>query len=118
MPEDKLPPHSIEAEMCLIASMMLDKDIVDEVVQIVDRNSFSQASHQILFDAIIRLRQENKLIDPMTVREELERRQLLDEIGGMEYLARIICSVPSAAQGPHYASIVREKALACKAQGG
>jgi replicative DNA helicase len=52
---DKLPPHSIEAEMCLIASMMLDKEVVGNVVQIVDRDAFYQAYHQILFDLLLKL---------------------------------------------------------------
>jgi len=118
MPEDKLPPHSIEAEMCVIASMMLDRDIVDDVIRIVNRESFFLASHRIVFDTMIKLRDENQPFDPIAVRDELARRQLLDEIGGMEYLAQIISSVPSAAHGAHYASIVREKALVRKAQGG
>jgi len=62
---DRLPPHSIEAEMCLIASMMLDKDVVDEVVQLVNRDSFFQADHQILFDAMIDLRQHGREIDAL-----------------------------------------------------
>jgi len=108
---DRLPPHSIEAEMCLIASMMLDKDVVDQVVQIVNRDSFFQADHQILFDIMVELRQQSREIDALIVREELAKRQLLDDIGGIEYLAQIINCVPSAAHGAHYASIVREKAL-------
>src|SRR5256714_6573568 len=108
---DRLPPHSIEAEMCLIASMLLDKEMVGQVVQIVTRDAFFQADHQIIFDIIVRLYEQNKPIDAMIVREELHKRQLLDEVGGHAYLAQIITSVPSAAHGAHYASIVREKAL-------
>ena len=52
---DRLPPHSIEAEMCLVASMMLDKDMVGQVVQIVDRDTFYQADHQVLFDILVKL---------------------------------------------------------------
>ena len=52
---DKLPPHAIEAEKCLIASMMLDKEVVGNVVQIVDRDAFYQADHQILFDILLKL---------------------------------------------------------------
>src|SRR5690348_10920150 len=108
---ERLPPHSIESEMCLIASMMLDKEMIGQVVQIVDRESFFQADHQILFDLLIKLYEQNRPIDAIILREELVKRQLLDEIGGVAYLAQIIGSVPSAAHGAHYASIVREKAL-------
>src|ERR1700709_730674 len=103
---DRLPPHSVEAEMCLIASMMLDKDMVGQVGQIIDRDGFFQADHQILYDIIVKLYEQNKAIDPLIIREELAKRQLLDEVGGVQYLAAIISSVPSAAHGTHYAGIV------------
>ncbi|MGB7157929.1 MAG: replicative DNA helicase [Tepidisphaeraceae bacterium] len=108
---DRLPPHSIEAEMCLIASMMLDKEMVGQVVQIVDRDAFYQADHQIIYDVLVKLYEQNRPIDAVILREELLKRQLLDEVGGSAYLAAILNSVPSAAHGAHYAGIVREKAL-------
>src|SRR5438874_7139977 len=108
---DKLPPHSTDGERCLLASMMLDKDMIGQVVQIVDREAFFQADHQIIFDVLVKLYEQNRPIDAVILREELIKRQLLDEIGGMSYLAAILNSVPSAAHGAHYAGIVREKAL-------
>jgi DnaB helicase-like protein len=57
---DKLPPHSIEAEMCLLASMMLDKEVVGNVVRIVDRDAFYQADHQILYDILLKLYEQNR----------------------------------------------------------
>src|SRR4051794_32126772 len=108
---DKLPPHALEAERCLLASMMLDKEMIGQVVQIVDREAFFQADHQIIFDVLLKLYEQNRPVDAVILREELIKRQLLDEIGGREYLAAILGTVPSAAHGAHYASIVREKAL-------
>src|SRR5688572_21439214 len=108
---DKLPPHALDAEMCLLASMMLDKEMIGNVVQIVDREAFFQADHQIIFDVLLKLYEHNRPIDAVIVREELIKRQLLEEIGGVQYLAQILSTVPSAAHGAHYAGIVREKAL-------
>ena len=108
---DRLPPHSIEAEMCLLASMMLDKEVVGEVVQIVTGESFYQADHQIIFDVLTGLYEQNRPIDAVILREELGKRQVLEEIGGTAYLGQILSAVPSAAHGAHYASIVKEKAL-------
>jgi replicative DNA helicase len=108
---DKLPPHAIEAEMCLLASMMLDKEMIGNVVQIVDREAFFQADHQIIFDVLVKMYEQNRPVDAIILREELIKRQLLDEIGGVQYLAQILNSVPSSAHGAHYAGIVREKAL-------
>ena len=77
---ERLPPHSVEAEMCLLASMMLDvsKDAVGQIVQIVDEESFFQADHAILFKALKKLYESNRPIDAMIVREELIKHHLLD----------------------------------------
>src|SRR5690606_2770601 len=108
---DRMPPHSIDAEMCLLASMTLDRDIVGEVVQRVERDSFYLADHQIIFEALVDLWQANRPIDAVILRDELSKRQLLEEVGGTPYIAELLGSVPSAAHAMHYANIVREKAL-------
>jgi replicative DNA helicase len=108
---DRLPPQAVEAEMCLIGSMMLDKEVVGQVVQIVDREAFYQADHQVLFDILVKLYEQNRSIDAIIVREELAKRQLLEEVGGTAYLAQILSAVPSSAHAAHYAGIVREKSL-------
>lgn len=96
---DRLPPHSIEAEMCVLASMMLDKDIVGQSVQLIDRDSFYQADHQIIFDVLVKLYEMNRPIDSVILVEELLKRQLLEEVGGTGYIAQILNSVPSSAHG-------------------
>src|SRR5258705_10781014 len=109
---ERLPPHSVEEEMCLLASMMLDvsKDAVGQIVQIVDEESFFQADHSILFKVLKNLYDKNRPIDAMIVREELIKGQLLEEIGGIEYLAAILSAVPNAGEGSHYAGVARGKA--------
>ena len=91
-PFDRLPPHSIDAEMCLLASMTLDRDIVGEVVQRVERESFYLADHQIIFEALVHLWQGNRPIDAVILRDELAKRQLLEEIGGTAYIAELLGS--------------------------
>ena len=108
---DRLPPHSIEAEMCVLASMMLDREIIGQSIQLIDRESFYQADHQIIFDVLLKLYELNRPIDSVILFEELVKRQLLEEVGGTEYIAQILNCVPSAAHGMHYAGIVREKAM-------
>ena len=110
-PFDRLPPHSLDAEMCLLASMTLDREIIGEVVQRIDRESFYLADHQIIFEALVDLWTAGRPIDAVILREELAKRQLLEEIGGTVYIAELLGSVPSAAHALHYAHIVREKAL-------
>jgi replicative DNA helicase len=110
---DRLPPHSIEAEMCVLASIMLDerKEVLSELISQINRDSFFQADHQIIFDVLLKLYEQNRPIDAVILYEELGKRQLLDEVGGEAYLGKILNTVPSAAHGHHYAGIVREKAL-------
>ena len=108
---DRLPPHSLEAEMCLLASMMLEKDVVGQAVQIIDREAFFQADHQVVYDVLVKLYEQNRPIDAVILCDELNKRQLLEEIGGQAYIGQILNTVPSAAHGEHYARIVREKAL-------
>ncbi len=73
---DRLPPHSVEAEMCLLASMMLDKEMIGQVVQIVDRDAFYQADHQIIYDILVKLYEQNRPCDAIILREELIKRGL------------------------------------------
>ncbi len=108
---DRLPPHSIEAEMCLLASMMLEKECIGQAVQLIDCEAFFQADHQIIFDVLLKLYESNRPIDAIITCEELSKRQVLDEVGGAAYIGAILNKVPSAAHGEHYAGIVREKAL-------
>ncbi|HZL34210.1 MAG TPA: DnaB-like helicase N-terminal domain-containing protein [Tepidisphaeraceae bacterium] len=106
---DKLPPHSIEAEQCLVGSMMLNASCIPSVRAIVTPDSFFQADHQIIFQSVMRLHDEGSPIDATLVRDDLRSRALHDEVGGDEYLAVILNKVPSAAHAIHYARIVADK---------
>lgn len=106
---DRLPPCNIDAEHATLASMMLDPDVRSEILLIVNRDSFYQPDHQIIFDAIFALHE--KAVDVLLVKEELRRLKLLEEIGGVHYLGQILNTVPSASHGVHYAKIVRDKYL-------
>src|SRR5437870_3572804 len=92
---DRLPPHSLDAEMCLLASMMLDQEMVRDGVPVGGAGRVFQADHQIIYDVLVKLYEQNRPIDAVILREELGRRQLLEEIGGSAYLAQILSAVPS-----------------------
>lgn len=112
---DILPPHSIDAERCVLASMMIidspsqRKLAFAKVQELIDRESFFLADHQIIFDVLIQLNDHNRPIDAVIIGDELTKRQLLAEVGGVQYLATILDSVPSASHLHHYAGIVAEK---------
>jgi replicative DNA helicase len=104
-------PNSPEAEICLLASMMLDKGVRTECLSMICRDDFFSTDYQIIFDVMASLAQREKPIDAVIVFEELVKRQLLEEIGGKGVIAQILGAVPSSAHGTHYAGIVKEKSV-------
>src|SRR3954469_6238529 len=102
---DRIPPHDLEAERCVIGSMMLagnEHTIVDDVRELLRPECFYQADHGVLFNVMTRLRSDDKPIDAVIVRAELAQAGLLGEVGGVAHLAQILNSVPSAAHAAHY----------------
>jgi replicative DNA helicase len=108
---DRLPPHSIEAEMSTLASMMLAGEcvMVDEILASTPDEAYFQVDHQIYSKIIRDLRRDGRAIDAVTVREELISRHLLEDVGGNAYLGQIVNSSPSYAHGKHYSAIVVSK---------
>jgi len=111
---DALPPYSLEAEMSLLGSMMLSRDAVGDVIPIIGKEHaewFYRPDHQVLFTALLELYDRNEPIDLLVLKTELERRDLLEEVGGVDYLIACAESVPSHLHARHYAGIVRDKGL-------
>jgi replicative DNA helicase len=106
---DRLPPSSVEAERCVIASMVLDPKCIPVVRAVLQTDAFYQPDHGILFDVIGDLYDAERAVDIKLVYGELDRRKLLDEIGGGAHLAQILDAVPSAAHVEHYCEDVRDK---------
>lgn len=106
-------PQDLGAEAAVLGSMIIDPRCIGEVIETLNRNAFYHSEHQMLFDAVISLYEKNRGdgIDGLLVRNELERHNQLEAIGGAEYLQRVIESVPSSASIQYYADIVREKML-------
>ncbi len=104
-------PHSTEAEMSVLGSMMLDSEALERVVERLQPEDFYHPAHRILFEVMSSLYERNIAVDILTVQEELRRRGQLDEVGGLPALVNIIESVPTAANAEYYAQIVQEKAI-------
>lgn len=100
--------------MSLLGAMMLDRDAISNVLPLLGREDarwFYRPDHEQLFGVLIDLYDANKPIDLVTVQDELNRRDLLDAVGGVPYIVTLAESVPSAANAEHYANIVREKGM-------
>jgi replicative DNA helicase len=106
-------PESLQAEAAVLGSMILDPRCIGDVIELLNRHAFYHTEHQMIFDAILTLFEENRGegVDGLLVRGELEKRNQMEAIGGPEYLQRVLDTVPSSANVEYYASIVREKML-------
>ena len=107
----RLPPHSVEAEQAVLGGLMLDATAWDGVADLIEAADFYRRDHQLVFAAIAELVDGRSPCDAVTVSEALGSKGLLDDIGGLGYLARLTRDTPSAANVRAYAAIVRDYAL-------
>src|SRR3989475_6717249 len=104
-------PWSNEAEQAVLGAMLLDQDGALQAAELLDDTMFYREGHRLLFRAMVALVERGDVIDPVTLRDELQRRGDLDRAGGMEYLGGLIDVVPTAANVEYHAKIVRDKAV-------
>jgi replicative DNA helicase len=106
-------PESLMAEAAVLGSMLIDPECISNVLEQLKADDFYRIEHRIIFDALIALYEKNKggAIDAVLLRDEFEKRKQLEEIGGVEYLAKILDSVPSSANVMYYAGIIKDKML-------
>jgi len=106
-------PESVAAEAAVLGSMLLKPQCIGQVIELLGRDAFYRVEHQLIFDALISLYEKNRGegIDAVLLRDELERRGQLEEVGGVEYIGKILDSVPSAESVEYYAQIVQDKML-------
>ncbi|OGT31620.1 MAG: replicative DNA helicase [Gammaproteobacteria bacterium RBG_16_51_14] len=107
----KIPPHSIEAEQAVLGGVFLDKEAWIKVIERVHEEDFYRKDHRIVFQAIAALDDEGKPFDIVTVAEWLESHQLLNDAGGMAYLAALAENTPSTSNISAYADIVRKRSI-------
>jgi len=108
---DKIPPQNLEAEQAVLGSMLLDEDALSIAFESLSKDSFYKDSHQKIFEAIARLFNNNRAVDLITLTDELKKDGILDEVGGVSFLAALANLVPSAANINHYVAIVKEKSI-------
>lgn len=112
---ERIPPQDLDAEMALLGSMMMSRDVIGEVLPIIGRSEsawFYLPAHQKLFEVLVDMYDDpGKAIDLIVVSDELRRRDLLDFIGGQEYMIQLAESFAEWANAEHYAKIVRDKGM-------
>ncbi|WP_040282568.1 replicative DNA helicase [Tessaracoccus massiliensis] len=108
---DRTPPQDLAAEQSVLGAMMMSKDAISDVVEVVRGADFYRPNHESIFEAIINLYGRGEPADPITVAGELGKTGLLSKVGGAVYLHDLLSSVSIAANAPYYAEIVRDKAV-------
>ncbi|MGM7666977.1 replicative DNA helicase [Microbacterium sp. A93] len=106
-----LPPQDLVAEQSVLGGMMLSKDAIADVVELLRGNDFYKPAHEMVYEAIIDLYGRGEPADAVTVADLLNKRQELSRIGGPAVLHELVQSVPTAANAGFYAEIVREKGV-------
>lgn len=106
----KIPPQAIEAEQSVLGSILMDKDAIIKVADILKPEDFYREDHTEIYKCILKLFEKRKPIDMVTLTDELEKEKKLKSIGGASYITTLVNSVPTAAHVTTYANMVHQKA--------
>lgn len=107
---ERVPPQDIDAEMSTLGGMLLSKDAIADVIEILHAGDFYRPAHAMIYDIIVELFGRGEPADAITVSGELKKRGELERIGGLPYLHTLVSTVPTAANAGYYARIVRKEA--------
>jgi replicative DNA helicase len=107
----RVPPHDLHAEQAVLASVLLNNDLINGVMEVLRPGDFYQGAHRILYEAMVDLYDRGRPIDQLTLSAVLKDRNAEQQVGGLAYLSEIVTSVPISANVVHYARIVKEKAI-------
>ncbi len=107
----KLPPQSLEAEQSVLGAILLDNHSLNKAVEILSQDDFYREAHRRIFRGMLDLSERNEAIDLITLAEHLKQQNVLEEIGGVGYLASLVQAIPTAANIQHHSRIVHEKGV-------
>ncbi|MQS06620.1 replicative DNA helicase [Streptomyces alkaliphilus] len=108
---ERLPPQDLDAEQSVLGGMLLSKDAIADVVEVIKGHDFYKPAHETIYTAILDLYARGEPADPITVANELTKRGELSKVGGAGYLHSLVQLVPTAANAEYYAEIVHDRAV-------
>ena len=108
MTVNKVPPHSDEAERSVLGSILMDRDAIVQVSEILMSEYFYSEKHGDIYKAMLSLFEAREPIDLVTLPQKLKEMKLLDRIGGVSYLSSLVEGVPSSANIRHYGEIIQD----------
>jgi Replicative DNA helicase len=104
-------PINYEAEQALLGSIMMDTAVSNEYTSLLREHDFAMTQNAVIFKTIFALNQENLPIDALTVADRLTLNKQLENAGGMEYISKLVTSIPSTANAQQYFDIVKRDSL-------
>lgn len=107
--EGRLPPQNIEAEQSVLGSLMLDKEAIIKIADMLEPDDFYKKIHGDIYETMLGLYAKNEPIDLLSLTNRLEEKKQMEDIGGAGYLTDLVNTVPTAAHVVHYAKIVKSK---------
>ena len=107
-PETFVLPHNLEAERATLGAAMVNQHSADYIVDKLTPGAYFRRAHQVIYEAIVKLRESRAGVDFLTLKEQLARMGKLEEVGGPSYLAQLTDGMPTSTNVPHYASILRD----------
>lgn len=107
----KVPPQSIEAEQSVLGGLMLDDQSWFDLVEVIRASDFYRTQHQIIYESMMDLANNDQPLDAVTVSEQLQSKGLLDKAGGVAYLAELAEATPGASNVMAWAKIIRERSV-------
>ncbi len=110
-PFERIPPHSLDAERAVLGACLLDRDSLLLVTETLVGEDFYDTKHRLAFEVVMDMARKDKPVDPLTIWEEISRRELADRLGGQGFLAGLVDTVPTIANVEYHARIVRDKSV-------
>ncbi|HEX8973995.1 MAG TPA: replicative DNA helicase [Patescibacteria group bacterium] len=109
--EVRIPPHNLEAEQSVLGSLMLEKDAIIKIADLLKVGDFYKDDHNVIYEVILDLYDNREPIDVLSISNKLDEKKQLEQVGGSSYIASLVGGVPSASHIVHYAKVVQKKAL-------
>ena len=106
----KIPPQNLEAEQSLLGALLIDKDSIVKIADIITGEDFYEDRHGLIYETILELFEKKEAIDLLSLASRLNEKGLLEQIGGRSYLVTLTNQTPSAAHIVSYAQIIQKKA--------
>ncbi|MET7679453.1 replicative DNA helicase [Streptomyces sp. NPDC005423] len=108
---ERVPPQDLDAEQSVLGGMLLSKDAIADVVEVLKGHDFYKPAHETIYQAILDIYSKGEPADPITIAAELTKRGEINKVGGASYLHTLVQTVPTAANAEYYAEIVHERAV-------